>query len=117
MEALGNHVLLELYGCDPKALNDVDDLEEVFVKAAEKSNATVLKTAFHQFNPHGVSGVVIISESHFAVHTWPEHEFAAVDIFSCGDKMDVEAATQSITKRLMAKQISRVEVRRGILHS
>ena len=99
------------------ALLDVGDLEKVFVKAAEKSNATVLRSAFHQFNPHGVSGVVIISESHLTVHTWPEHEYAAVDIFYCGDKMDVEAATRSIVKRLMAKQTSRVEVRRGILHS
>jgi S-adenosylmethionine decarboxylase len=117
LEALGNHVLLELYGCDPKALNSVKNLKNVFVTAAGKSNATVLKTAFHQFNPHGVSGVVIISESHFTVHTWPEHEYAAVDIFCCGDKMDVEAGAQSIAERLRAKQISRVEVRRGILNS
>jgi S-adenosylmethionine decarboxylase len=117
LEALGNHVLLELHGCNPEALNDVVDLEKVFVRAAEKGKATVLRTAFHQFNPHGVSGVVIISESHLTVHTWPEHEYAAVDIFSCGDTMDVESATESIVRRLMAKQISRVEVRRGVLHS
>ena len=117
MEALGNHVLLELFGCDPKALNDVTNLEKAFVKAAERSKATVLRTAFHQFNPHGVSGVVIISESHLTVHTWPEHRYAAVDIFSCGSRMDVEVAAQLIMERLVAKQVSRVEVKRGILHS
>lgn len=115
MKALGRHILLELFGCDPRALNDMEGLEGTFVTAARKSNATVLKTAFHKFNPHGVSGVVIISESHLTVHTWPEYRYAAVDIFSCGDKMDVEKAIELLTGKLAAERINGFEVKRGIL--
>ncbi len=116
MKALGKHILLELFQCDPKALNDMHGLEEVFVTAARKSNATVLKTAFHKFNPHGVSGVVIISESHLTVHTWPEHGYAAVDVFSCGDEMDVDKAVEFLAEKLLSKHVSSFEVRRGILY-
>ncbi len=116
MKALGRHILLELFGCDPRALNDMEGLEEIFVTAARDSNATVLKTAFHKFNPHGVSGVVIISESHLTVHTWPEHKYAAVDIFSCGDKMDVEKASEFLRQKLVSERATSFEVKRGILH-
>lgn len=116
MKALGRHILLELLGCNPEALNDMEGLEEVFVAAARESNATVLKTTFHQFNPHGISGVVIISESHLTVHTWPEHGYAAVDIFSCGDRMDMARATEFLTDKLSAKHASSFEVKRGILY-
>ena len=115
MKALGRHILLELFGCDPGALNDLEGLERAFITAAERSNATVLKTAFHKFNPHGVSGVVIISESHFTVHTWPEHSYAAVDIFSCGDKMKVDSAIEFLTERFRSERVNSVEVKRGIL--
>lgn len=116
MKALGRHILLELFGCDSRALNDLEGLEEIFVTAARESNATVLKTTFHKFNPHGVSGVVIISESHLAVHTWPEYEYAAIDIFSCGDRMDVEKAIEFLTQKLVSKWANSFEVKRGILH-
>lgn len=116
MKALGRHILLELHGCDAGALNDVEALEKSFVTAAQESNATVLRTAFHKFNPHGVSGVVIISESHLTVHTWPEYEYAAVDIFSCGDKMDVEKAMEFLTQKLASRWVNRVEIKRGILN-
>ena len=115
MKALGRHILLELFGCDPGALNDLEGLERAFIIAAEQSNATVLKTAFHKFNPHGVSGVVIISESHLTVHTWPEHSYAAVDIFSCGDKMNVDRAIEFLKERFMSERVNSVEVKRGIL--
>jgi S-adenosylmethionine decarboxylase proenzyme len=116
LKALGRHILLELLGCDPGALNDLQGLEDAFTAAARESNATVLKTTFHQFNPHGVSGVVIISESHLTVHTWPEYGYAAVDIFSCGERMDVGRATEFLTHKLAAKHASSFEVKRGLVY-
>ena len=115
MKALGRHILLELLGCDPGALNDLQGLEDAFTAAARESNATVLKTTFHQFNPHGVSGVVIIAESHLFIHTWPECGYAAVDIFTCGDSVQPEKAAQRIIEGLGAKNHSIIEIQRGIL--
>ena len=80
--ALGRHMTVEFYDCDPKALADAELVKTVFLRAAEKSGATVIDANFHEFEPQGVSGVVVISESHFAVHAWPEHDYAAVDLFT-----------------------------------
>ena len=73
------------------------------------------REAFHQFNPHGVSGVVIITESHLFIHTWPEHGYAAADIFTCGDSVQPEKAAQILVRKLGAKNHSIVEIQRGIL--
>lgn len=115
MEALGLHILLELFGCDARALNDKKALEKIFVHTAKESNAVVLETAFHKFNPHGISGVVIIAESHFAVHTWPEYGYAAVDIFSCGKKMDYEKAVDLIKKAFSPTHMTTIALKRGVL--
>ena len=77
MAALGKHLLLELMDCDHELLNDVEYLREVLSDVARRIGATVIKDSFYQFTPQGVSGVVIIAESHVSIHTWPEHNFAA----------------------------------------
>jgi S-adenosylmethionine decarboxylase len=82
---LGRHVLVEYYNCNPEILNDCELIEEIFLDAAQTLGVTVIKSHFHKFNPHGVSGVVVIAESHFSIHTWPELRYAAVDMFTCGD--------------------------------
>jgi len=84
MTALGHHLLAEFTGCDPAALADLQGVTSAMLRAAEVSGATIVTHSFHHFSPHGVSGAVIIAESHLAIHTWPEHGFAAVDFFSCG---------------------------------
>ena len=86
--ALGRHMTVEFYDCEARILADTKRMEEVFLTAAKRAGATVIASHFHDFEPQGVSGVVIISESHFAVHAWPEHDYAAVDLFTCGDKVD-----------------------------
>ena len=98
--ALGRQLTIEYYNCDPQALLDPVQVEALFLKAARKSNATVISSLFHKFDPQGVSGVVIIAESHFTVHTWPEHDYAAVDIFTCGDSIDLKKAMDSLTSSL-----------------
>ena len=79
--ALGRHLTIEFYECDPDILLNKDDVEEALLKAAKDSGATIISSSFHDFKPQGISGVVIIAESHFTVHAWPEHDYAAVDIY------------------------------------
>jgi S-adenosylmethionine decarboxylase len=115
LNALGKHLLLELKDCDKEALNDLDFLRGILLAAAHECGATVLGDSFHQFSPQGVSGVVIIAESHLFIHTWPEHGYAAADIFTCGSSVQPERAAQELTRKLGSKNHSIVEVRRGIL--
>ncbi len=115
MNALGKHLLLELKDCDREALNDLGFLKNTLLAAASEAGATVLGESFHQFNPHGVSGAVIIAESHLFIHTWPECGYAAVDIFTCGDSVQPEKAAQILIRKLGAKNHSMLEIQRGIL--
>ena len=99
---LGSHILIEAYDCDPKVLDDVELVEEVMVDAALKAGAEIREVAFHKFSPQGVSGVVVISESHLSVHTWPEVGYAAVDVFTCGDTVDPIVAVDYIRDKFQA---------------
>lgn len=81
---LGRHLLMDFYDCNPQLLNDDVYLEQALQRAATAAGAHVLSTHFHRFAPQGITGVLSLRESHLAIHTWPEHRFAAVDLFSCG---------------------------------
>jgi S-adenosylmethionine decarboxylase len=115
MKALGIHLLIELWSCNRQKIDNLDYLEKIMAQAAEVAGATVLKTAFQDFNPQGVSGVVVIAESHLTIHTWPEYGYAAVDIFTCGDLIKPEVAAQYLIERFDCKNPSMVEMKRGIL--
>jgi len=115
LNALGRHLLAELFGCDEGVLNNREVVEKIMNGAALVSGATVVGSVFHLFNPHGISGVVVIAESHFAIHTWPEFRYAAVDIFTCGDEVDPWKAHDYIKRQLRADSVSTVEMRRGEL--
>ena len=115
MNALGKHLLLELKGCDKEALNDIEFLRSTLVTAAIDCGATVLGESFHPFQPQGVSGVVVIAESHLSIHTWPEYGYAAADIFTCGTTVQPEKAARVLIEQLGAKSHSVVEIRRGLL--
>ncbi len=115
LNALGTHLLIEFYNCDKKALNDEKFIEKLFIKAAQKAKATVVEQVFHKFSPHGVSGVVVISESHLAVHTWPEYGYAAVDVFTCGTEIDPWIAQQVIREGLKSENSTAMEMKRGSL--
>ncbi|ADL07919.1 adenosylmethionine decarboxylase [Thermosediminibacter oceani] len=114
MKALGRHILAEIYDCDPNVLNDRDLIEEIMVKAALEAGAEVREVAFHKFSPQGVSGVVVISESHLTVHTWPELGYAAVDVFTCGDKVNPWDACNYIAEKFKANHMTASEVKRGV---
>ncbi|OGV38997.1 MAG: S-adenosylmethionine decarboxylase proenzyme [Lentisphaerae bacterium GWF2_45_14] len=114
--ALGRHMTIEYYDCDHLVLNDPKKVEEIFINAAKESGATVLSSSFHSFEPQGVSGMVIIAESHFSVHAWPEHDYAAVDIFTCGDLISFNVAVESLKRGLGAEEaIVSADMNRGIV--
>ena len=114
--ALGRQMTVEFYDCNPKVLADAGSMEKVFLDSARLSGATVIDSNFHQFTPQGVSGVVVISESHFAVHAWPEHEYAAVDLFTCGDGVDFDKAIEVIAQGIGCREwIVSSLVSRGIV--
>lgn len=117
MRALGRQILVECYGCDPSILDDSSSIREMMVRAAAEAGARIVTDAFHHFNPYGVSGVVVIAESHIAIHTWPEHGYAAVDIFTCGDTIDPWLIQEKICDRLAVQSVSNTEVRRGLLRA
>lgn len=115
MNALGRHILAEYYGCDINILNDLELLEQSMRQAVLRSSATIIDSTFHQFNPHGVSGVIVIAESHMAIHTWPEYGYAAVDFFTCGDRVDPWKAFDFMNEILKAARNTTRELKRGIL--
>ncbi len=113
MSALGRHVLVEFFGCSSEILNEVSTIEKAMIQAAEDAEATIINSTFHHFSPYGVSGVVVIQESHLAIHTWPEFQYAAVDIFTCGDIINPWVAYDALKAAFEAKQGSSIELRRG----
>jgi S-adenosylmethionine decarboxylase len=115
LNALGKHLLLELKDCNREVLNDLSFLKKLLHEAASEAGATVLGDSFHQFNPHGVSGVLVIAESHLFIHTWPEYGYAAVDIFTCGNTVKPEVAAEILIRELGSKNHSIIEIQRGIL--
>src|SRR5712692_240298 len=114
LNALGRHLLLEMFDCDPDAINNLEAVKGALVEAAKRAQATIVDVVFHEFNPFGISGVVVIAESHLAIHTWPEYRYAAVDIFSCGDVLQPQAAADHLVAELGAARASVVELQRGI---
>ncbi len=90
----------EVYGCRFEVLNDVHMVEDIMVNAALEAGAEVREFVFHKFSPQGVSGVVVISESHLAIHTWPELGYAAVDVFTCGETVNPWDACNYLSEHL-----------------
>ncbi|KYD10806.1 adenosylmethionine decarboxylase [Heyndrickxia sporothermodurans] len=113
METMGRHVISELWGCDFEKLNNMDFIEKTFVEAALKSGAEIREVAFHKFAPQGVSGVVIISESHLTIHSFPEHGYASIDVYTCGN-LDPNIAANYIAESLNAQKRETMELPRGM---
>jgi S-adenosylmethionine decarboxylase len=114
LESLGRHLLLELHDCSPEVLNSLESVKTAMVDAAKRAEATIIDVVFHEFNPFGISGVVVIAESHLSIHTWPEYRYAAVDIFSCGDTINPAEAARYLVEQFQASRASCVEVKRGV---
>jgi S-adenosylmethionine decarboxylase proenzyme len=112
LNTTGRHVLAEYYGCAPEILDDPGRIGELLNAAARAAGATVVQSVVHTFSPQGVTGVVVVEESHFSIHTWPEHGYAAVDAFTCGDCRP-ERVTGLLARGLGALTCEVMVMRRG----
>ncbi|RDW20306.1 S-adenosylmethionine decarboxylase proenzyme [Oceanobacillus arenosus] len=112
--ALGRHVLIEYYGCSKEIIENNELIEQYMREAADYSGATIVESVFHHFNPYGVSGAVIIAESHLTIHTWPEYDFASVDVYTCGDSVNPWKAANYLSEKLQAKKTESFEIPRGM---
>jgi len=111
-KVFGKHYLVEFVGCNPEIIKYIKDVKEIVLKAVQKSEATMLGENFHQFDPFGVSGYIFIQESHFSIHTWPEDQYAAFDILTCGD-MYPDRAIKELSGGFQATKVDLRVFKRG----
>ncbi len=114
-KTLGKHMLVEFYNCNAEVLDDVALVESIMNEAADVSGATIVQSNFHRFEPYGVSGVVVIAESHLSIHTWPEYQYASVDLYTCGDNVDPLLAYEHLKSKLQAQAVDLQMLHRGNL--
>ena len=112
---LGDHYLIELYDCHAHILDDEDRIQATLLEAATKAGATIIDQKFHKFAPQGVSGVVVIAESHISIHTWPELGYAALDFFTCGHTMTMDRAFELLREVFQPGDMEVRRVARGII--
>lgn len=117
MQALGRQILVEFYKCNADILKDIDKIETAMLTACRLAKATIVRHTFHEFSPFGVSGVVVIAESHVAIHTWPEYNYAAVDIFTCGETIDPWIIYKYLEGEFQSLQSSNMELKRGLFET
>lgn len=115
MTFLGIHLLIEMYDCNSELLNNPEYVQSVLVQSAEHAGATVVSNSIHKFNPHGVSGAVVIAESHVTIHTWPEYNYAAVDVFTCSNTVSPWSIVTEIEEKLECKTSKITDIHRGII--
>ena len=113
MEHLGRHLLAELYGCEYDRINNLTHVEDVMKEATIIAGAHMVNSLFHKFGAQGVSGVVIIAESYFGFHSWPELGFVSLDLYSCGETVDNQKALAFLIRKFGAQKYSASELLRG----
>lgn len=114
MKSLGRQLVVEFYDCSPEILNDIRQVEYHMKEAAIVAGSTIVQSVFHFFNPQGVSGTVVIAESHLAIHTWPEYGYAAIDIFTCGEEVNPWAAYRYLKEALQSQYDTVKAMERGL---
>jgi S-adenosylmethionine decarboxylase len=114
IETIGFHYVVEAAGCDPEILGNADKIREIFLEAAKVGKMEVKASYFFKFSPTGVSGMVIVAESHISIHTWPEKGYAALDVYTCGTTADPEKAVDYILDKLRTQYAHVSEIKRGI---
>lgn len=112
---LGRHVLVEAFECDSDYLNDEERIRQILTEAAKVAKTELRDLMVETFTPYGITAVAIVSESHLSVHTWPELGYAAIDVFTCGDKSDPVAAAQYISEQLDSTFVTQNEIKRGVI--
>jgi S-adenosylmethionine decarboxylase len=110
---VGKHCLVELHGCPAELLNDLDHVRQTLRDAAEHGMSTLLELTSRKFEPQGVTALALLAESHLSIHTWPEHGYAAVDAFTCGDTADPALCCRYIAEAMQADRTETRSVARG----
>lgn len=110
---LCQHTLIELEECDAELLKRIPHVRRLLPQAVRDGGGTIVRSLFHEFSPWGVSGVVVITESHVTIHTWPEHRYAAIDIFSCSPRLDHDRIRRTLIKGLKASKSRKKSFQRG----
>jgi S-adenosylmethionine decarboxylase len=113
VEHLGTHIIAEFMGCSFETLDDHDALAGLLRRSAQNANATVLNVSTHKFEPHGMSGLVLLQESHISIHTWPEFGYAAIDIYTCGEHVSSQAAIDTLAEFFRPEHVRQIEIKRG----
>ena len=109
---VGKHAVIDIYDCNFD-IDNLDKIKEVLIESAKEANLHVVDIVFHKFEPIGISGVVVLAESHIAVHTWPEYNFVAADAFTCGTTMDPKVVLEIIAKKLNSNNFKIKDFNRG----
>ncbi|OMH40463.1 adenosylmethionine decarboxylase [Desulfurobacterium indicum] len=114
-KTLGVHIVADLYGCDPEILKSADRMAEIFEGAVREAKLNKLSSHFHQFYPYGATGVIVISESHLSFHTWPEHGYVAIDVYTCGAHELAFKAFDYIVDKLNPSRVEKDVHFRGVI--
>lgn len=109
---VGIHLLVEFW--NGKIIEDSKEIERILITAAKKAKNIPLKVTIHKFSPQGISGVVLLAESHLSLHTWPQWNYVAIDIFTCGEKAYPQKALEYLKKKFKPKKVKIQEIKRGI---
>ncbi len=113
MKAIGRHIILEMWGC--QNLDSVQTAEQALREMVDALDVILLDLHVYPFSPVGVTGMAIVSESHLVIHTWPEHGYAAVDIFTCGAPRDPQQAVDVLRRHYEPERVGVMEINRGQL--
>ncbi len=114
MESVGRHLIMEMRDCNEN-LDSVEAVRHALTEATHACGATLLEMFIHPFTPQGITGVAVISESHILIHTWPELGYAAVDVFSCGKKIQPERVAPVLQRYFAPGHVQVMEMKRGIV--
>ena len=110
---LGRHLIVEFYGCPPEIIDNIRFLEETLVESVRKAEGKIIGKIFHKFSPQGVTGIIAIAESHVSIHTWPEKNYMALDVFTCGNRVDPWKIYKLVAEKVKHENVKVIELKRG----
>ncbi|MBI1978921.1 MAG: adenosylmethionine decarboxylase [Candidatus Aenigmarchaeota archaeon] len=108
----GYHICADLYGCSKKLLDDIRFVKTTVKEAVKASGLELIGIRLHKFNPHGITGYALLKTSHVALHTWPEFNYAAIDVFSCDGKKKAEKAMKFLLEKFKPKHVKKTSFER-----
>ncbi|MCL6003650.1 MAG: adenosylmethionine decarboxylase [Thermoplasmatales archaeon] len=112
--SIGIHLVGDLKGVEPEKISNTESMQDIMESAVKYGRLTKIRSYYHQFSPSGVSGIILLAESHLSFHTWPEYGLVALDIFTCGPTENAESALEYILGKLTPSSIEYKRIERGL---